>query len=166
MGRSRCCSLGTSSSRERLQFPALLSFSEIGSGFQSTTGDDAWSRQRHRRERGSSSWTCLQQIPTLGRAFDRDRCLLSRLWSSLARPNPDPFVALLGGEFSILFFIDFFWVPFCCVDVFLVWFWFLGLLEFWGFNRLHVGIDGLLCVWVVGGWYVIELNGCNAILLG
>eukprot|EP00268_Persea_americana_P005152 TRINITY_DN11730_c0_g1_i2.p1 TRINITY_DN11730_c0_g1~~TRINITY_DN11730_c0_g1_i2.p1 ORF type:complete len:543 (-),score=59.35 TRINITY_DN11730_c0_g1_i2:500-2128(-) len=97
MGRSRCCSLGTSSSRERLQFPALLSFSEIGSGFQSTTGDDAWSRQRHRRERGSSSWTCLQQIPTLGRAFDRDRCLLSRLWSSLARPNPDPFVALLGG---------------------------------------------------------------------
>lgn len=102
MGGSGCSRLGADSCWERLQFPSLLSFSEICSGLQPTAVDDAWSRQRHRRERGSPSRHGLQQISAMGSAFDRDRCLLSRLWSYLARCKPDAFVALLGGKFSIL----------------------------------------------------------------
>lgn len=89
VGGPRRGGLGPDSFGERKHFPSLLSLPESLAGFQSETVNSPRSRERHRRERRTSSRNRLQQIPAVGGSDDRRPVLLPRLWRSLARSLRD-----------------------------------------------------------------------------
>lgn len=111
--------------RKCLHIPTLFTFLQIRYWFQPKTSFSFWCCQWYWWECWSSSWYCLQQVPSLAYAFHRWSLFFPRFWSSMAfYLQNTSLTSLSSGKqllLLLLFIFLFYGMIFSCFWHFLNW---------------------------------------------